>query len=127
MRTAAEQVSSAAMDRMPTLTEVVEWRAGEPGWGRALPAPFLLAPAPSPSAIADPDQVPAIEFPADLLFELEGRVSLALEARLRAALTPILARAADAMVCEAKQELSATLRACVEEAVNRALERHSRV
>ena len=70
-------------------------------------------------------QVQATELSADLLFELEGRVGVALEARLRESLAPALARVADALIREAKQELAATMRELVEEAVTRAIERHT--
>lgn len=123
---AAEGMSSAAIDRVPTLTEVVEWAAVELRHVRALPAPPALA---SAAAASDPNKDMPLglvtELSADLLFELERSVGLALEARLREALAPVLARVADAMIREAQQELSATMGKLVEEAVTRAIERHT--
>jgi hypothetical protein len=69
--------------------------------------------------------VRATELTANVLFELESHLGLALEARLREALVPALARAAEALVEEAKQELSAAMRHMVEDAVTRAIERHT--
>ena len=65
------------------------------------------------------------ELSANLLFELESKVSLALESRLRDVLAPVLARAAETMVEEAKTELAGLMRELVEEAVTQAIERHT--
>lgn len=118
-------MSSAAIDRVPTLTEVVEWAAVELRNVRALPAPALLSAAAASGSVKDLAQGHATELSADLLFELESCMGPALEARLREALAPVLARAADAMIREAQQELSATMSKLVEEAVTRAIERHT--
>ena len=127
---AAEGMSSAAVDRVPTLTEVVdEWSVEDFRPGRVLSAPVLVSTAPVsapvPTPVPEMAPVQASQLSADLLFELEGRVALALEARLREALAPVLARAADAMIRDAKQELSALMRELMEDAVTRAIERHT--
>ena len=62
---------------------------------------------------------------AEVLFELEQRIGSVLEARLREALAPALARVADGLIREARQELAQTLRELVDESVTRALERRT--
>ncbi len=112
----ADAVSRAA-DRVPTLTEVVD-----------------LLQAQTPSRAVDPEQaapppvagaVVAAELSAEVLFELEQRIDSHFEARLREALAPALARAADGLIREARQELGGALRELVEDAVTRALERRT--
>ena len=118
---AVDGMSSTAHDRVPTLTEEVEWSASETRRSPVQMASALADCISRPGAV----QVQATELSADLLFELEGRVGVALEARLRESLAPALARVADALIREAKQELAATMRELVEEAVTRAIERHT--
>ena len=106
-----------AVDRVPTLTEVLD-----------LDGDLMLA-------IVRPDALPpqqvalpvaaADELSADVLFELEQRINSHFESRLREALAPALARVADGLIREARQELSAALRDLVEDAVTRALERRT--
>jgi hypothetical protein len=86
-----------AADRLPTLTEVVDMaQAAEP----------------------DPQRLVT-----DVLSELAPRIEMLLEARLREALAPALARAADVLIREARHTLNETLRELVEEAVARAIAR----
>lgn len=124
---AAERMSSAAVDRVPTLTEVVEWSTVEPEVVRRIPAPLLVPVASESSPVQELAriQLQATELSANLLFELEASVGLALEARLRQTLAPILAQAAEVMIHQAQKELSTTLRQLVDEAVTRAIERHT--
>lgn len=103
-------------DRVPTLTEVVDLA------GRAdLPA---SGGGPQPCPELSPSAAP-LELSAEVLFELEQRIDSLFEARLREALAPALARAADGLIREARQELSTVLRDLVEDAVVRALERRT--
>jgi|GWRWMinimDraft_5_1066013.scaffolds.fasta_scaffold32940_1 hypothetical protein len=124
---AAERMSSAAVDRVPTLTEVVEWSAVEPEVVRRIPAPVQVPVASESGPVQELAriQLQATELSANLLFELEASVGLALEARLRQTLAPILAQAAEVMIHQAQKELSTTLRQLVDEAVTRAIERHT--
>jgi hypothetical protein len=87
------------VDRLPTLTEVLE--LGRDG-AAATPAP------------AGTDLV------AQVLAALEPRVGALLETRLREALAPALARAADGLIRDVRAELAPTLRSLVEEAVAQA-------
>ena len=98
-----------AADRVPTLTEVVEFVDGF-----ARPLQRVTRPVGT-----------AHELSAEVLFELEQRIDSLLESRLREALAPALARAADGLICEARLELSGALRGLVEDAVTRALERRT--
>jgi hypothetical protein len=92
----------------------------QPGFPQAAAAsaqsssPSLNSVAPTASALS-----------AEVLFELEQRIGSVLDARLREALAPALARFADSLIREARQELAQTLRELVDEAVTRALERHT--
>ena len=96
---------------MPTLTEVVELDVDS---ARA-DVQLLQRPA-EPAAAAD-------ELSAEVLFELEQCIDSLLEWQLREALAPALARVADGLIREARQELSGVLRELVKDAVARALER----
>ena len=60
-----------------------------------------------------------------MLFELEQRIDSLFESRMREAIAPALARAADGLIRESRHELSGALRELVEEAVTRALERRT--
>lgn len=113
-----------SVDRVPTLTEVVDFgpvavpedlRAGTD-----TPPPAVAVPpvAPLPSVAPDPEQLVT-----QVLSELSPRIEMLLESRLREALAPALARAAEALIRESRDGLNRTLRELVEEAVTRALQR----
>lgn len=115
--------------RVPTLTEVVAWPqapASHRGEAQlALPsvearpaeADMLGAPAP-PLRVADEALIQGV------LVEVQRQVDLMLDYRLREALTPLLNRAADNLVREARTELASTLRDVVARAVAQELARH---
>lgn len=109
-------------DRVPTLTEVVELDSLFPATEIPSDETGLVLPE-APAARAA--SAYASELGAEVLFELEQRIGSALEARLRDALAPALARAADGLIREAKHELAQTLRELVDESVTRALERRT--
>jgi hypothetical protein len=79
-------------------------------------------PAAPPPAAATMD---ADALVAQVLAELAPRIDLMFEARLREALAPALAQAADALIRDTRGGLSATLRELVQEAVARALRRRA--
>ena len=89
-----------AADRLPTLTEVVD----------------MARPPAEPEL--DPQRVVT-----DVLSELAPRIEILLEARLRDALAPALARAAELLIRDSRVALNQTLRELVEEAVVRAITR----
>ena len=115
--------------RVPTLTEVVEWRGA--------PAPAAVPASASDSAVSG-SQAPGVAPPAaqapspitdealvqSVLNDLQRQLDLMLEYRLREALTPLLARATDQLAREARNELASTLRDMVERAVAQELARH---
>ena len=123
-------------DRVPTLTEVVQlasdpWAAA--AWAAAAqpaqrmpeveaPAqeePIVVAPVPelAPPRAWDEDQITR-----QVLASLEERLDTLFEARLREALAPALARAADGLIRELRPELTQALHDLVHEAVARALQ-----
>ena len=106
-----------AVDRVPTLTEVLDL---DGDLMLAIVRPNALPPQQAAAPVAAAD-----ELSAEVLFELEQRINSLFESRLREALAPALARAADGLIREARQELSAALRDLVEDAVTRALERRT--
>lgn len=112
--TEARQV---AVDRVPTLTEVLDFD-DEVMLANVRVDVLPTPPVALPVAAAD-------KLSAEVLFELEQRVDSLFESRLREALAPALARAADGLIREARQELSAALRDLVDDAVTRALERRT--
>jgi len=124
-----------AIDRVPTLTEVVELDSVFPATQVPLDEPGLGLPEAAPvhdtndsqshTETASGTHTAASALSAEVLFELEQRIGTVLEARLREALAPALARAADALIGEARQKLAQTLRDLVDESVTRALERRA--
>jgi hypothetical protein len=85
----------------------------------ALPTLTLDVPAPPPPQ-APPSREALVQA---VLAELEPRIETLLEARLREALAPALARAADGLIREARDETGQALRALVHEAVSHVLAR----
>jgi hypothetical protein len=109
--------------------------AAEPTQVPAAPAPTSVA-APAPSlapasaaaaTAAATAKVPAAATHADVqltqrvLADLQRQVELMLEVRLREALAPILARASDALVRDARKELTAAMRDIVSRSIAREL------
>ena len=94
---------------VPTLTEVVD----APG-GVALPA---AAPAPAPPPLSE------AELTERILQDLQHQVDLVVEYRIRERLTPILERAGDMLVREARAELARSLREVVARAVGSEMRR----
>ena len=129
---------------VPTLTEVVAW----PAPAAVAPAPLepapeafpleatVLPPATPPVATPMPMGGPAIApvAPATLpteeqlaqrvLNDLQRQVDLMLDYRMREILTPILTRATDSVIRDARAELASTLRDLVARAVAQELARH---
>lgn len=110
---------------IPTLTEVVPWPEAPPPalatQPTAPPAPAeAAAPAGLVPASAAPDggaSVNEAQLARRVLADLQKQVDLMLEVRLREALAPILARAGDAIVRDARKELTAALHDVVARAV----------
>ena len=141
-------------ERVPTLTEVIAWPESAPAsaaaaapsasaiWS-ALPlpnaepppsaesSPTVEPPTPlAPEAAAPPPRpMPALRQPEEqlihgVLAEVQRQVDLMLEYRLREVLTPLLTRAADTLVRDARAELASALRDVVDRAVAQEIARH---
>ncbi|MEP7295906.1 MAG: hypothetical protein ABI702_06935 [Burkholderiales bacterium] len=116
---------------VPTLTEVVAWPAGD-----TMPVPFEPAaealplegsPMPAPPVGPSPAIGPSLtdeQMIELVLADVQHQVDLMLEYRLREVLAPILTRATDAVVREARGELASTLRDVVARAVAQEMTRH---
>lgn len=92
------------------------------------PAPAVTPPAAAPSTRGAPAPRAAasagdVQQAQRLLAELQRQVELMLEVRLREALAPVLARAADALVRDARKELTAAMRDIVSKSIARELGR----
>lgn len=128
-------------DRVPTLTEVVAWPGGavpssaSPGTSpgavsREIPgAESLTDPAASAApdvavSPTEPGSVSEEQLTQRILNDLQRQMDLMLDYRLREILTPLLTRAADTVVREARSELASTLRDVVARAVAQELARH---
>lgn len=127
---------------VPTLTEVVAWPAPAaspteprepapealPLEGEALPPPIaaMAAPAQTPSpAVPPPASLPTEDqLTQRVLTDLQRQIELMLDYRMREMLTPILTRATDGVIRDARAELASTLRDVVQRAVAQELARH---
>jgi hypothetical protein len=105
--------ATAAADRLPTLTDVLE--LGRDAAQAAAPRAGAAFVAPQPVGASGADLVDQV------LAALQPRVAALLEVRLREALAPGLARAADGLIRDARAELAPVLRDLVEEVVAQAL------
>lgn len=127
-----EDLLPPGADRMPTLTEVLELDAPprgdelhEPvGHGDEVAAdvtpPLPAEPAPQVPSEPAPDTAAIVN---EVLAELLPRIDMLFESRLREALAPALARAAEGLIRDARGELGAALHELVNDAVGRALQR----
>jgi hypothetical protein len=82
--------------------------------------------APPPPAIPAPSAKPSpseVQLTQRVLADLQRQVELMLEVRLREALAPILARATDTLVRDARKELTAAMRDIVSRAIAKELGR----
>lgn len=109
-------VRPAPPQRVPTLTEVVEFD---------LPPSARPVPVNGPAAAAA--TTPAVDADAALqarvLAHLQRQIEAGFESRLREALAPALARAADALIRDLRDELALALQAQVARAVAHELAR----
>jgi hypothetical protein len=108
--------------RVPTLTEVVRLPVPAP------PPESMIARPPPAAAFAErrADWPPLNEEQVvqRVLVDLQRQIDLMLEVKLREVLAPVLTRATDAMLREARAELASTLRDVVARAVTQELSRH---
>ena len=92
--------------RVPTLTEVVQLAPAVP-----------KAPAPATMPAEPPAAADEAELTQRVLHDVQRRIDLMLEYRLREALSPVLARMSEALVRELRDELASTLRDVIARAV----------
>ena len=123
------------VERLPTLTEVVELAQTRRRPVRDEP---VAMPAPSVSTVDKPvhSDVKASTVPLRpveiteeqvinrVLTDLQLQIDLMFESRLREVLAPLLERATERLVRDARSELASTLHAAVALAVTKELERH---
>ena len=120
--------------RVPTLTEVVNWSeyandalpTGIADTAVALPVFSLdpLAVAPMAQPVPQTPPLTETQITQQVLADVQRQIDLMLEYRLREALAPVLARAADSLVRDARNEMASTLRDVVARAVAQELSRH---
>ena len=112
---------------VPTLTEVVEMPRA-PAQQRALQTEAtVIADAPDPTPAEPTTAVHAStedQIVQRVLLDLQRQIDLMLDYRLREALTPVLTRATDALVLEARSALASTLRDIVARSVAQEMSRH---
>lgn len=111
--------------RLPTLTEVVVLPDAPPSPAPRTAEADVMA-EPAAEAFAPPPVAPINdeELIQRVLVGVQHQIDLMLEYRLRELLTPILARAADSVIRDARSELASTLRDVVARAVAQELSRH---
>ena len=112
---------------IPTLTEVVPW----PSVATAVPVAVAVeapaaTPVPAIAAAAQPPVAPVTtvaaaiseaELTQRVLADVQKQIDMVLEVRLREALAPALVRASDALVRDARKELTSALRDVVARSV----------
>ena len=120
-----EDPPSHAADRMPTLTEVLELEpqtgveeAAEAAQDEAVPLRLD-----TPAALAAEPVLDIQALVSEVLVELQPRIDMLFESRLRDALAPALARVAEGLIREARSEVAIALHELVADAVKRALQR----
>ena len=102
---------------VPTLTEVIDWPVAQRSSHAAVPE------AAPPKIAAASEGLDEDEIVRRILRSLHEQLDGVLEYRIREALTPILSRAADALVRDARHELSRSLGDLVTRAVAEELRR----
>lgn len=126
--------SSQPPHSVPTLTEVVAWPGSESG---AMPLDSsgqsgqsdrveadVIDRAPAGGGMSQAPRMTDEQLIERVVADLQRQVDLMLDYRLREILTPILTRAADAVIRDARAELASTLRDVVARAVAQELSRH---
>ncbi len=115
---------------VPTLTEVVDWRDNSAAPASVPVTPVDEAAIADPASMAAPSEPPLTGLPSEaelteqVLALVQRQLDLMIEYRMREALTPLLARATDSLVRDARNELASTLRDVVARAVAQELTRH---
>lgn len=120
---APAEVMADAVPREPSRPPVVQ--VPETTGFVAVPQPTLTPAVAEPASAAPLPVVDAEALVGQVLSELMPRIDMLLESRLREALAPALARAADALIRDTRENLAVAMRDLVHEAVDRALQRRA--
>lgn len=118
--------------QVPTLTEVVEFEATEPVPLGTVVSERQLAEGEAPPlgtvdlALPEANDLDTKTLVERVLADVQRQFDPSIDYRLREALTPVLVRLADAMVREARAQLSTTLREIVTKAVSQEIARQRR-
>jgi hypothetical protein len=114
--------------RLPTLTEIVDWNPssapGQPDAGTGTTSSVEADLAGGAAARGMALRMPEQQLIHNVLVEVQRQVELMLEYRMREVLAPMLSRATDVLIREARAELASTLRDVVSRAVAQELARH---
>jgi flagellar biosynthesis/type III secretory pathway protein FliH len=117
-----------AADRLPTLTEVVDLGQQSTaaiafGQQTAGAAEFERGHDAEGTAESEAELSPGVqELSALVMAELQPRIEMLLEARLREALAPALAEIADALIHHSREQLNEVLQSLAEQAVVKVLD-----
>ena len=121
-------VHRPAPSSVPTLTEVVEMPWSKAQLQAAQPEAAMLVDPGTEATTLQPSSVLSASSEEQIvqrvLLDLQRQIDLMLDYRLREALTPVLTRATDALVLEARHELASTLRDIVARSVAQEMSRH---
>ena len=120
-----EAIPPVGVDRMPTLTEVLELeapRAADEGAAAPFEEAAFTPEEARPIDIIEP-RLDGQVLVNEVLAELLPRIDMLFESRLREALAPALARAAEGLIRDARSEVGSALHELVHDAVQRALQR----
>ena len=115
-------------ERVPTLTEVVAWPEGVSPQMQGGPSELEATVVPASGDVQNHEpagsKLPSEpELTQRVLTDVQRQIDLMLEYRLREVLSPLLARATDNLIREARNELASTLREVVARAVAQELAR----
>lgn len=123
--TVNEDLPPHSADRMPTLTEVLELESppGAEGAGEVAQVEATPLATDTPAPFAAEPRLDTQALVNEVLAELQPRIDMLFESRLREALAPALARAAEGLIRDARGELGSALHELVDDAVKRAMQR----
>jgi hypothetical protein len=120
----AVPVAAAAAAATPVVVPPVAASIPAPAVPAApIPAPTAAVAAPAMPVTAPAAPINEAQLVQRILVDLQRQIDLMLEVRLREALAPVLARATDALIRDARKELTTALRDAVARSVAQELAR----
>ena len=122
---AAAPAASPATSAVPVAAPEMHVAApvSAPASPPATPSPAPVAPAAVVAASAPAVPINEAQLTQRILADLQRQIDLMLEVRLREALAPVLARATDALIRDARKELTSAMRDAVARSVAQELAR----